>query len=515
MSVLAQNRRSIRPCAPPSPRGVLQRSLYLAVVGIACLRIARAVVFSAELDAEVTKLHAASEEHWIRIGNLTAHLQSAGAISGGSMAGGGLPGTQTAPAGAASGLVASGKSSSNSKIAPELVGRLRQIQSESVSLQGTAFRIGRESSNNEELSQHPEVNEYISNMREFNDKLVAAIRDLEKECDRITGAVPEAPKKKKSKKQKTIKGLSEAHVREVVQTRLAGDERPYRTRAMDLVSTFRERQLQMQDKQRDLQLTMDGPDWPKEEWPLTTADAQHVGDAELLITQGLAQLNAQIDPLGGLARVYESNNEQALEQLAVLSEMISAYVELIDRHVTTVKKTQKGTKKKKTAKQAAKSAASPQGGSLRDQLLSFGKQPAAQQPLAWLGEEAGKAGMQPSEGSGQQQQQQQVPQGFGNLAGFGGLQAGAFQQASGAGAGSGSQRSSTPDQTPPWTFGGGRNPWGPGFGASGALGSFGSLGASAQPHSGASAFGSISSGLAGFGARPRQGPAHASSGMEL
>jgi len=246
-------------------------------------------------------------------------------------------------------------------------------------------------------------------MRSFNSQLEAMVRELESECKEITGSVPERPKKKKKAKkgQHNQAGLSETGIREEVRKRLAQDSRPYRTKAMDVVSTFRERQLQMQDKQRDLQLTMDGPDWPKEDWPLTTADAQNVGDAEQKITQGIAELNTVINPLGGLARVYESDSEQSLEQLTLVSDMISGYIELIDRHVATVKKTQKGkNKKKKVSKSAAAHATGAQepaaGGSLRDRLMSFGSQPAAgggQQPFAWLREQGGAQGAPRAEGA--------------------------------------------------------------------------------------------------------------------
>merc|ERR1712217_655855 len=161
---------------------------------------------------------------------------------------------------------------------------------------------------------------------------------------------------------------------------------------MDLVSSFRERQLQMQDKQRDLQLTMDGPDWPKEDWPLTTADAKHVGEAEHMIQSGLAVLNEKLGRLGGLSRAHESGDETVLEQLAALSEMMSGYVELIDKHVATVKRMQRGKHSQERVRTKAappsKSQTAPSPlptKSLRDQLLNFGSaQTNQEQPFAWL-----------------------------------------------------------------------------------------------------------------------------------
>merc|ERR1719387_1798281 len=150
---------------------------------------------------------------------------------------------------------------------------IRSLEAEFKTLQDTAFRIGRESADNQELARHPDVNNYVQGMRTFKPKLESTIADIEREYKRVTGKSVERPKKKK-KAAKTIRGLSEADIRARTSRKIAQDDRPFRTKAMDLVSVFCERQLQTQDHQRDMQIAMDGPDWPKEDWPLTSADAK-------------------------------------------------------------------------------------------------------------------------------------------------------------------------------------------------------------------------------------------------
>jgi len=359
------------------------------------LRGGLAAVLTAELDAEVAELHTSVEECWERIGDLTRQLQDAGAAAeggpdpglGGGVAQAGPPGEL----GARSAAAASGAPT-------EATQAVRKLQAEFSELQQQAFKIGRESADNSDLAQHPAMNNYIQDLRSFKPRLTSMIATLEGEYARATGEKVRRPKK--AKKPKTIRGMSEEEIRGRVRAQLARDDRPYRTKAMDLMSTFRERQLQMQDKQRDLQLTMDGPDWPKEDWPLTTADAKHVGEAEHLIQHGLAVLNEKLAPLGGLGRVHESGDDTVLEQLAALGEMMSGYGDLIDRHVATVKSRQRG--KQPRRRQASAPSSDPgrppspglaplrgpgplEGNTLRDQLLSFGGlQANREQPFAWL-----------------------------------------------------------------------------------------------------------------------------------
>jgi len=177
------------------------------------------------------------------------------------------------------------------------------------------------------------------------------------------------------------------------------------SKAMDMVSSFRERQLQMQDKQRDLQLAMDGPDWPSEDWPLSSNDAKLVGDAESMITNSLKELNVKLDSIGGLARVHESpdENEVILEQIAVLNEMISGYCDLIEKYVQMVKRTMRSKARTSTPSSRPRQTAPfpPMGGlstepSLRDRLMSFSSQGQEQQPFARLNtnrESTGNSGL--------------------------------------------------------------------------------------------------------------------------
>jgi len=371
-------------------------------------------VLSEKADAEVAELHTAMEEGFERIGNLTKQLQAVGGFPGSSSVGGlpsatlggqpglggGLPsatlGGQPGLGGEAAGTTVK---ASSSAVSSDKIAAIRKLESDFAALQQTAFRIGRESQDNTALSQHPEMNNYIQNLREFRPRVKDMVDDLEKALFRITGKSADKPKKRK-KPAKTIQGLAEDDIRIRAQKAVASDSRDFRTKAMDIVSTFRERQLQMQDKQRDMQLAMDGPDWPKEDWPLSTADAKHVGEAETMIGAALQELTAKIDPLGGLPRIHESGDESALQLLSALSDMMSGYGELIDRHVDTVKKVYRNKKKPKAAKSQsaahAGGASSSSAASLRDQLLNFGSQQGTsgqQRPFAWLhgGEGDGQA----------------------------------------------------------------------------------------------------------------------------
>ena len=52
----------------------------------------------------------------------------------------------------------------------------------------------------------------------------------------------------------------------------------------------------LEDKQRDMLARMEGPDWPRLDWPLSNADARHVGDAEDIIHSGIDSLKARLAP---------------------------------------------------------------------------------------------------------------------------------------------------------------------------------------------------------------------------
>ena len=118
----------------------------------------------------------------------------------------------------------------------------------------------------------------------------------------------------------------------------------------------------MQDKQKEMLVRMQGPDWPKEDWPLTNMDAKHVGDAENIIHSGLDELSKRLAATGGIAQVHETQDEHALEIIIALGDMMSCYTRLIDRHVEKVRRSQRKTGKKDAAGQeeeAQKVAPSP------------------------------------------------------------------------------------------------------------------------------------------------------------
>jgi hypothetical protein len=419
------------------------------------------------MDGEVAELHASTEESFLRIENLTGQLQALPP-----------PATSTPQVGLGAPLAVSGgvRAGGESHIPQETLSAIRKAQADFQALQQLAFRIGRESKDNEALAKHPDVNDYMQNLRSMKQRLPVLVTDLERAYTRATGIEVVKPKKKK-KGPKKIQGLPETEIRERTRRRVADDSRPTRTKAMDLVSAFQEKQLQMQDKQRDLQRTMDGPDWPKEDWPLTTADATNVGDAETMIQGSLQVLNSKLAPLGGLARAHESTDETVFEELAALSEMMAGYVELIDRHVETVKRTQKKKPKRNAGRGTSSndpgtpsSRQSSQGGSLRDSLLSFGAGSSKEKPFAWIRDQANAGSLPPG------------------TAGAGGVQAAGFALGA-SGVPSSPLGSSTSHGNPPSYASSGA-----GLGTS-TLGSFG--GASAL--GGGGSFGGLAGGGGGFG----------------
>merc|ERR1712224_663380 len=113
---------------------------------------------------------------------------------------------------------------------------------------------------------------------------------------------------------------------------------------MDVVSRFLERQWEMREKQKTLQSVMDGPDWPKEDWPLSTKDAKQLGEAEEMIKDALAALDADLQAVGGLAEVASStsHNPAVVEELAALSKMMSSYGHILDEYVESVKRSKRG-----------------------------------------------------------------------------------------------------------------------------------------------------------------------------
>lgn len=371
-----------------------RNALVFPLLVLACIQsLADAAVLSEQIDSEIAELHAAMDEGFQHIANLTAQLQAVGGIT--------ARGTLGSAGPALAALPASGGASPSGVTTPlgsEKVAKLRKLEADFAAIQAQAFQIGRESADNSELAKHPQVNNYVQSLRELRPRVKDMVSDLEKELQRITGRQVEKPKKQK--KTKKIKGLSEQDIVANAKAMVERDSRDFRTKAMDFVSTFRERQMQMQDKQQDLQREMDGPDWPKEDWPLSSSDAKVVGDSEAIITSAQQELVKKMDPLGGLPRVHESGDESVLVQLAALSEMMSGYCELIEQYVEAVKKVNRGKKKPKkqkatkttgtnsqlpplTVNPLPPAGAPPSGGSLRENLLNFGGQ--QRKPFDWLG----------------------------------------------------------------------------------------------------------------------------------
>jgi hypothetical protein len=175
-------------------------------------------VLSKELDAELAELHAVVEESWTRITNLTALFRATGAAvntlpgasipSAGFSNGGAQPATAPAvpAAGGLSPISLNGQSGGAAtasaavgQMSADVQSEIRKLEAEFRGLQDTAFRIGRESTDNQELAKHPDVNNYVQGMRSFKPKLESVIGDLEREYKRATGKELDKPKKKRKR----------------------------------------------------------------------------------------------------------------------------------------------------------------------------------------------------------------------------------------------------------------------------------------------------------------------------
>eukprot|EP00927_Polykrikos_kofoidii_P018667 TRINITY_DN18677_c0_g1_i1.p1 TRINITY_DN18677_c0_g1~~TRINITY_DN18677_c0_g1_i1.p1 ORF type:complete len:388 (+),score=58.30 TRINITY_DN18677_c0_g1_i1:45-1208(+) len=325
---------------------------------------AYSAVLSEDLDAQVARMNTEIEEAWERARNFSADLQ------------------KQRPAGLSVGGVPSlnGPQASLPPAMAQKLTALEGLQREFHPIQETAFRMSRESRNNAELVSHSELNNYLHELRSFHSRFLAAVDDAEKLYLTTTGQPAQNKKRKKARKKSDA--ISMEDIRKSVSRANAEDSRHFRSKAMSAVSLFNERQLEMQDKQKDMRRAMDGPDWPTEDWPLTSKDSTLVGDLETMMDKAQVHLNEKIQPIGGLGRVHESGDEESLERLLVLGEVMRHYVEVMDRYVDTVKSVQRKKRQQSKRTTGTGKGAQPQDGkespvgessSLRDSLLNFGR----------------------------------------------------------------------------------------------------------------------------------------------
>lgn len=308
-------------------------------------RAVEAVVFSPQVDAEIAELHASIEELWQRLGSLAEEMHEAGKLSSGEES--------------------------------QLLEQFRKLQEDFIQLQQQAYQIGEDSADNAALARHPLVDAYVEYLRAFQPRLQAMVSLIEKEYSRLM--VKPLDQRKEELRREKFCGASLLTLRAKAKKRLARDTRNFKTKAMDELTIFRERQLEMQDKQRDMLARMEGPDWPRLDWPLSNADARHVGDAEDIIHSGIDSLKARLAPKD-IPYLHESQDQEALEALVATGDMMVCYSKLMDRYVEKVKKSQKA--KKVIAREEVRSS-----------LKSFGKATASARPFAWLhGLAAGGAG---------------------------------------------------------------------------------------------------------------------------
>lgn len=309
-------------------------------------RAVEAAVFSPQVDAEIAELHASIEELWQRLGSLAEEMHEAGKLS------------------------TAGEESL-------LLEQFRKLQEDFIQLQQQAYQIGEDSADNAALARHPMVDSYVEYLRAFQPRLKAAVSLLEKEYSRLM--VKPLDQRKEELRREKFCGASLLTLRAKAKKRLARDTRNFKTKAIDELTIFRERQLEMQDKQRDMLARMEGPDWPRLDWPLSNADARHVGDAEDIIHSGIDSLKQRLAPKD-IPYLHESQDQEALEALVATGDMMVCYSKLMDRYVEKVKKSQKA---KKGAREVE----------VRSSLKSFGT--GAARPFGWL---EGLSGSESSEG---------------------------------------------------------------------------------------------------------------------
>lgn len=302
-------------------------------------------VFSPAVDAEISKLHASIEELWQRMGTVADELQAAGKMP--------VPGTRL------------GTGEAQDAVSSAVLMDLQRLQEDFIALQQQAYEIGEDSPDNEALARHPQIEAYFERLRSFEPELRESLAALDKEYARV---LVKPRQKQKDLNKELFCGSSLSTLRAKAKKRLARDPRNYKTKAMEEMTIFRERQLEMQDKQREMLARMEGPDWPAADWPLSNADARHVGDAEDIIHTGVASLQRRVP--NGIPMLHETNDEAALEALVAVADMMFCYAKLMDRYVEKVKKSQKAKKEARDVE-------------VRNSLLNFGKTDLSR-PFGWL-----------------------------------------------------------------------------------------------------------------------------------
>eukprot|EP00913_Durusdinium_trenchii_P002024 g1870.t1 len=263
-------------------------------------------------------------ELWQRMGTVADELQAAGKMP--------VPGTRL------------GTGEAQDAVSSAVLMDLQRLQEDFIALQQQAYEIGEDSPDNEALARHPQIEAYFERLRSFEPELRESLAALDKEYARVLVKPRQKQKDlwrriasrfflRKTKEalgplgdlnKELFCGSSLSTLRAKAKKRLARDPRNYKTKAMEEMTIFRERQLEMQDKNREMLARMEGPDWPAADWPLSNADARHD-----IIHTGVASLQRRVP--NGIPMLHETNDEAALEALVAVADMMFCYAKLMDR----------------------------------------------------------------------------------------------------------------------------------------------------------------------------------------
>ncbi|CAE8645497.1 unnamed protein product [Polarella glacialis] len=205
------------------------------------------------LDSEVSDLHSSVEENWLRLASLTEKVRLAGHLD--------------APL---SGAAQGGKTETMHDF-------LSMLNEELSAMQQLAMTIGETWKDSTEMTKSLELSGYVQRLRDFHPKVKSAVLKLEKRYGpsdvrrtEESSTTSEVLQVCANFSAEEIRARARTAVAEVKASKL------FKSKAMQVVSDYRERQLQMQDRQQELRNALKS--WSKEDWPVKVSDAKLVSD---------------------------------------------------------------------------------------------------------------------------------------------------------------------------------------------------------------------------------------------
>jgi len=376
------------------PENLIKHALQIVFVRCAFLKaLVRIGLFAGaasaatavdSLDAvTISELHFAIAESWLWIDSLTLQLHEAGALGPPSTSTGGAPESGQDPR----------------TVSPALLQELSQLQKELTELQTHASRMAEESSPSADaaLLESKAMMKYIQDLQHFKHRLDSCVISFEAAYKQILGRIPRRSGTRKGRR-KDATGLGGMSIEERVQRareEVVADGRAFRAKAVDIVSSFHERQLAMRDMQRELQVFL-ARGTSESEYALTTADARVLSARENVIQQALANIVTRLGGREQLVRIPEDGDEEVLVQLAATRDLMVEYCKDVKRQLArwtgSLKALPNHRPRRPRRPRRPKDSGSESlvrglqsGETLTENLRSFGSsEPGSLRPFAWL-----------------------------------------------------------------------------------------------------------------------------------